>query len=200
METTLNLPAQAQPREERHAAFNQCIRGCNRCFSPEAHKFTDTPIYRRNFKLCIIGHSPSLYRTKAGFCFGGKARDVFAEILRSLEVYRNEAYITNAIKCTIPQKETGRIENCLPWLNQELAILQPKQVLVFGREPVDHLLGQGVSLNGEATRRGPIQFFTLPHPMTVLYKPDTRRQYFTLVDKVAKAIQVGAKQTSLGEF
>ena len=172
------------------------IRRCERCF-PADKKFCDVPIYRGNYKAFIVGLAPSLYRTQPGMSFTAKSKETYYKLLKVLELSREPVYTTNLVKCTLPKVKTGTIPNCLPFLRRELRILNPRQVILFGRDVTDAVLGKGYTLNGKAILKAGLLHFPIPHPMWVYYNPQNWERYYKFLLRVKPALEIGWQQERL---
>lgn len=185
--------------------FAQELQSCHCCapIAVDMKTFVDVPKYA-SADIFFVGIAPSFSRTEPGYTFGGKARDVFAEILQTLGLDRNKCYTTNLIKCTYKPVEdkakTGDMDSCFYWFEAELAILKPNVVVLFGRAVVDKLLGGGIPLDGAVVLKNGIRYFTLPHPMSVVYREGLHEWYFKIVQKLASLLKQTKGQSCLLEF
>jgi hypothetical protein len=93
------------------------------------------------------------------------------EALRS-EVLRTNVYIANVLKSRPPGNRDPKPEEvaaCLPYLVEQIALLQPKIMLAVGRIAAQNLLGTDVPLG---RLRGRVhRFGELNTPLVVTYHP-----------------------------
>lgn len=60
----------------------------------------------------------------------GKSADVLREILWDCAIHSGDYYVTNIMKCQVKKPEPYMIENCRPWLHDELAGLPELRLIV----------------------------------------------------------------------
>lgn len=92
--------------------------------------------------LMLVGEQPGDQEDKQGRAFVGPAGHVFDRALEQAGIRRGDAYLTNAVKHfrhtergkrRIHQRpDTGQIRACRPWLDDELAVVRPKLVVLLG--------------------------------------------------------------------
>jgi len=133
----------------------------------------------------FIGEQPGDQEDLTGRPFVGPAGKVLDEALAEAGIPREEVYITNAVKHfkweprgtrRIHQKPTlGEVRACHPWLEAELAIVQPRVIVCLGATAAQSLLGNQFRLT-----RNHGQFFDSPwapitatlHPSAILRMPE----------------------------
>lgn len=94
-------------------------------------------------KLIIIGDAPGYDEDIEGEPFVGRSGQLLTKLLNDAEISREEAYITNVIKCRPPENAApGPIEigACKTWLWQELKNLNPRVVMPVGKTATGLLL------------------------------------------------------------
>lgn len=140
-------------------------------------------------KLFFVGEAPGKDEELQGLPFVGKAGKELSGFLETLELTREEIYITNAVKFR-PFKLSERgtksnrtpdeleISDFSPWIKEEIAFIRPKIVVSLGNTPLKSLLGNNP---GIGRLHGRIQeyneetsIFPLYHPAALIYKPELR--------------------------
>jgi DNA polymerase len=96
-------------------------------------------------ELVVIGEGPGADEDAQGKPFVGRAGELLTRMLaaRGVELSRDEVFITNAVKCRPPgnrNPEPEELAACAPFLDTQLATLQPKVVLALGRVATQALL------------------------------------------------------------
>ena len=153
--------------------------------------------------LVIIGEGPGQNEDATGRPFVGRAGALLDQVLKECGLTRKHVYITNVIKCRACVTEDGRTRNrppssieinaCLPWLEQQIAIIQPLVILCLGAPSANSIIRKDFRMTQE---RG--QFFESKyacyavaalHPAYILRQDGetyevTRRQ---LVEDIAAA-------------
>ncbi len=162
----------------------------------------------RKAGLMLIGEQPGDAEDLAGHPFVGPAGQLLDRALEDAGIDRAGVYVTNVVKHfkweprgkrRIHKKPSAReIAACRPWLDTEIALLEPRAIICLGATAAQALLGRQFKVTAE---RG--KFITSPlaplvlatvHPSSILRAPDdeTRRQElkrFTAdLRKVARAL------------
>ena len=171
------------------------ITKCEKCFVRN-EKIWFTGVGNPASKLMFIGEAPSIHRD-FNLPFGMKSRKVFEEILTELGQTRETVWTTNVVKCIRLHKHTGILEKCVPYLREEIDIINPESIILFGREVVDTVMQMftvkpsdvRIPLNGHCVNHKEYRFITMYHPMTVIYHPEFRNVYFNIVKKIETFIQ-----------
>ena len=91
--------------------------------------------------VVFIGEAPGRQEDLRGEPFVGRAGQVFNGLLDSIGLTRRDVYITNLVKSRpFIGPPPGRNRNpsrdeiaaCMPWLDEQLAIIQPQVVVTLG--------------------------------------------------------------------
>lgn len=90
----------------------------------------------------IIGEGPGQNEDATGRPFVGRAGALLDEALAECRIGRQHVFICNILKCRACITENGRTRNrppapdeidaCTPWLEQQIAIMQPLVILCLG--------------------------------------------------------------------
>lgn len=136
--------------------------------------------------LVIVGEAPGGSEDQTGLPFTGPAGQLLDQILAAVGLSRQDAYLTNVVKCRTPQNRVPTPEEvaiCTGlWLEPQLALLRPRVILSLGNTATQYLLRspEGITrLRGQwhqyAQRGGLYQAYLLPifHPAYLL-RQDTR--------------------------
>ncbi len=86
--------------------------------------------------LMFIGEAPGADEDKTGRPFIGKAGQLLTKIIESINLKREDVYIANIIKCRPPgnrNPEQNEIENCSPFLREQIDIIKPKIICTLGK-------------------------------------------------------------------
>lgn len=147
---------------------------------------------RAGARLLFVGEQPGNAEDLAGRPFVGPAGGVLAKALDAAGIARADAYVTNAVKHfkwepagkrRIHKKPNAlEIAACRPWLDAEIAVVQPEFIVCLGATAAQALLGRSfrVSLDrGRVIERpghGP-KFFATVHPSSILRAPDDETRH-----------------------
>jgi DNA polymerase len=103
-------------------------------------------------ELVFVGEQPGDQEDKAGQPFVGPAGRIFDQALEEVGIERSRVYVTNAVKHfkwqprgkrRIHQKpNAAELAACRPWLDAELAVLQPRVLVCLGATAAQALLGR----------------------------------------------------------
>ena len=123
----------------------------------------------------FIGEGPGAEEDARGEPFVGQAGKLLDAMLMAIGLRRGEnVYIANAVKCRPPANrtpETVEIAACFPYLNRQIALIQPKLIVLLGRAAAHAVLGEEGSL---ASLRGKTLTYRCNEqeiPVVVTYHP-----------------------------
>ncbi len=130
--------------------------------------------------VIFVGEAPGEVEDLHGKPFIGKAGQLFSKILQSVKIKREDVFITNMLKCRPPGNRNpskGEIEICLPYLESQIALINPKIVVTLGNIPTKHLLNsqEGITkIRGQWFNwTGGIKIFPMFHPSYLLRHEET---------------------------
>lgn len=143
---SLTLPQ----RRQELALLAEKVAGCTRCQELAATRtqtvFADG---EPGAELCFIGEAPGADEDAQGVPFVGAAGQLLNRIIAACGMKREEVYICNVIKCRPPGNRTPypyEAANCREYLDQQLALVQPKFICCLGGTAAQHLLETTASL------------------------------------------------------
>jgi DNA polymerase len=100
--------------------------------------------------LMFIGEAPGADEDAQGEPFVGRAGQLLTKIIAAMGFARADVYIANVLKCRpdMPRGSSGNrpptpveMQTCLPYLAEQIAIIQPKVLVALGATAVEGLLG-----------------------------------------------------------
>ena len=95
-------------------------------------------------KIMIIGEAPGQQEDEVGEPFVGRSGQLLMKLLAQVGLERSrDLYICNTVKCRPPQnRKPTRIEKeaCRPFLEAQIAFIQPKVIVLCGATAVSSLL------------------------------------------------------------
>src|ERR1700704_3762918 len=103
-----------------------------------------------NAELMFIGEAPGADEDARGEPFVGRAGQLLTKIIETMGFTRAEVYIANVLKCRpdMPRGSSGNrpptpgeMQTCLPYLAEQIDIIQPKVLVALGATAVEGLLG-----------------------------------------------------------
>jgi DNA polymerase len=127
----------------------------------------------------IIGEAPGFHEDQQGKPFVGRAGQLLNAMLASVGKKREEVYIANVLKCRPPDNrdpQPDEVEQCTPFLKQQIQVISPKVILALGRHAAQFLLNTDASmgkLRGKNYEWGEtaIPTFVSYHPAYLLRNP-----------------------------
>jgi len=167
--------------------------------------------------VLLIGEAPGKSEDERGVPFCGMSGKVLDELLASINLSREDIFITNTILCRPednrnPEKE--EVENCRERLDQLIAIMQPKVIVTIGNFATERIINKtGIkSIHGKVfttiINTHEIKVVPVVHPASYLYSgrnPEMLKEMKQDFAKIAEVIVMkkmegNKRQRSLGEF
>ncbi|PIR53171.1 uracil-DNA glycosylase [Candidatus Peregrinibacteria bacterium CG10_big_fil_rev_8_21_14_0_10_49_10] len=136
-----------------------------------------------NAKIMFIGEAPGQREDEQGRPFVGPAGKFLNELLESIELRREDVYISNVVKYRPPENRDPtdeEKEQCMPWLKMEIAILKPKVIVPLGRHALGHFfpkLGM-TQAHGKPQKLKDIAIFPIYHPAAALHNGSFRQALY----------------------
>lgn len=135
--------------------------------------------------LVILGEGPGQNEDKQGLPFVGDSGEMLDKMLKGvLGLGRHEVYILNVVKCRPPSNRTphpDEVDACRPFLEAQLAAIQPRIILALGSPAAKTLLQttRGVmSLRGRWQTWQNAAVMCTFHPAYLLRRPEDKRKTF----------------------
>ena len=131
-------------------------------------------------QLVFIGEAPGKNEDIKGEPFVGAAGKFLNEMLATIDLKREDIYITNIVKYRPPNNRDPFPEekaDFLPFLQKQLNIIEPKLIVTLGRHSMDSLLpGLKISeVHGKPKRYKGRVYLPLFHPAAALYNGGLRQ-------------------------
>lgn len=131
--------------------------------------------------VVFIGEAPGAKEDELGRPFVGAAGKFLDEMLGSINLKREDVYITNIVKYRPPGNRDPlpeEVEAFKPFLLEQLKVIHPKLVVFLGRHAMSAFLPQlKVSqAHGRAYRSKGQVYMPLYHPAAALYNGGLREQ------------------------
>jgi len=145
--------------------------------------------------IVFIGEAPGKKEDETGMPFQGAAGRFLNTMLGAAALDREAVYITNIVKYRPPEnRDPTKAEKqaFLPYLLQELAIIQPEVVVTLGRHSMEYFLPGAVisevhgTLHDVTVQSQKLVIAPLYHPAAALYNGSLRQ---TLIDDFLSVIQ-----------
>ena len=138
-------------------------------------------------RIMLVGLGPGFHEDKQGRPFVGAAGKFLNELLQLAGLKREEVFITNVIKCYLPENKASEdeIKACTPYLDEQIKIIKPEIIITLGQVAASYLLSKFnlkvepmSKLHGKIFKirslLGRIKIIVMYHPATALYNPRMR--------------------------
>lgn len=158
------------------------ISNCNRCSLHQNRRNIVFGEGSPEAKLMIIGEAPGFEEDVQGRPFVGKAGQLLTKILQSIQLKREDVYITNVVKCRPPQNRNPKpeeINNCNQFLMMQIQVISPKIICALGTFSAQTLLkteSKITSIRGKIFEIEGIKIIPTYHPAFLLRNPDRKRE------------------------
>src|SRR6266404_3059364 len=105
--------------------------------------------------LMFVGEAPGADEDEQGEPFVGKAGQLLTKIIQTMGFQRSTVYIANILKCRpdTPGQSAGNrkptaeeMQTCIPYLHEQIDLIQPKVIVALGGTAVEGLLGGTVGI------------------------------------------------------
>ena len=152
-------------------ALATAVAECRACGLCNARKQAVLGVGDRQADWLFVGEGPGAEEDERGEPFVGQAGKLLDAMLAAIDLKRGEnVYIANSVKCRPPNNRTPEPEEtaaCWPYLERQIALLQPKLIVALGRPAAQTLLRQDVKIGAA---RGQL-FDYRGIPLIVTYHP-----------------------------
>jgi DNA polymerase len=105
--------------------------------------------------LMFVGEAPGADEDQQGEPFVGKAGQLLTKIIQTMGFQRSSVYIANILKCRpdTPGQSAGNrkptpeeMQTCIPYLHEQIDLIQPKVIVALGATAVEGLLGKTIGI------------------------------------------------------
>jgi DNA polymerase len=164
---------------------------CSRCkLHAQGRKQVVFGVGSPDADLMFVGEAPGADEDIQGVPFVGRAGQLLTKMIEAINLTRDQVYIANVIKCRPPgnrNPEPDEIEQCEPFLFQQIAAVKPKVIVALGafaaktllrtEDPISRLRGRIYDFHGA-------KLVPTFHPSFLLRSPDRKRDAWEDLKKV----------------
>ena len=168
---SVRIPDQTQTKDREGAAprfegLRTKVLACIKCAHLAA--FRHSVVFgagNPSAELMFVGEAPGADEDIQGEPFVGRAGELLTRIIETMGYQRSEVYIANVLKCRpdMPPGSSGNrqptsteMETCLPYLREQIELIQPKAMVALGATAMRGLFGKEEPMN---QMRGRWHFF-----------------------------------------
>jgi uracil-DNA glycosylase len=153
-------------------------------------------------KILFIGEGPGFHEDKQGRPFVGPSGQLLQELLKSINLKREDVFITNVVKCRPPENRDplpAEIDACNDYLDRQIAAIQPKVIVTLGRHSMAKFFsGEKISaIHGRARKKDGYICIPMFHPAAALrtesYKIALREDFKKIPIALAEAERLAAE-------
>jgi uracil-DNA glycosylase len=161
-------------------------------------------------RLLFIGEAPGAVEDASGQAFAGPAGQLLDELLAEAGIGPDRFLIVNVLKCRPPNnnfpgddqsrfKVDDTVRRCLPWLDQQIDLVQPKVIVLVGHKaaiwtvlrdrkgpiiPMSDLVGRWIKADGYPG----VMIFAMYHTSHLLRVKSTNPEQGEIMRKETLAI------------
>ncbi|MCL2777422.1 MAG: uracil-DNA glycosylase [Polyangiaceae bacterium] len=152
------------------------VKTCQKCGLSASRTNTVFSRGSPEAKLCFVGEAPGADEDAQGIPFVGRAGQLLDRMIAAMGLDpKSDVYICNIIKCRPPgnrRPEPDEMNTCIPYLHEQLAIVDPKVIVALGNTAVGALLGTTLGITKVRGQwklyRGKIPVMPTYHPSYLL--------------------------------
>jgi len=152
--------------------LTEAVRRCTACSLCSARTQTVFGVGDPQADWLVIGEAPGADEDRQGEPFVGRAGKLLNPMLQAIGLRREQVFIANILKCRPPDnRDPTPVEaaSCRPFLERQIALIQPKIILAVGRIAAQNLLDTDSQIG---KLRGRVHHFgTARIPLVVTYHP-----------------------------
>ncbi|MDP8220266.1 MAG: uracil-DNA glycosylase [Candidatus Stygibacter frigidus] len=172
--------------EAKLKLLNNQIVNCDRCHLAETRQHALPGEGDINSRFFMVALSPGEHEDIESRMFIGPSGRMLDRLLHDMGIKREILYISNLIKCNLPQNRKPKmveIETCSKYLDEELEVIKPEFLIPLGFYATRYILEKyradppSAKINfrplyGKLAYASGQKIYPLPHPASLLYNPD----------------------------
>lgn len=194
----------ADERDEALAAIAEQVRGCTLCDLHQSRTKAVPGAGNLHADIMFIGEGPGFHEDRQGLPFVGRSGDYLNELLKMVNLSRNDVFITNVVKCRPPENRDPlpvEIETCKPYLDQQITLIDPLVIVTLGRFSMARYFpgGKITQIHGKPKTEKGRAYIPLFHPAAVLRNPDLRKEMEADFKRIPVTLEEVRKQRAGGQ-
>ncbi|MHB1320230.1 MAG: uracil-DNA glycosylase [Acidithiobacillus ferrivorans] len=186
--TQASIPAADPQRITRVATLdwrdlNNMVSTCQACPLGETRQHAVFGAGNPRGSWLFVGEAPGAEEDRRGEAFVGRGGQLLDNMLRAMGLSREkDVYIANILKCRPPNNRDPlgpEVQACMPYLQRQIALLQPRVIVALGRFAAQGLLQMGTPLSqlrGTTQHYQGIPLIVTYHPAYLLRNPIDKRK------------------------
>jgi len=155
------------------------VSRCTRCLLHRGRTKAVPGAGPENADIMFVGEAPGFHEDQQGLPFVGAAGSFLDELLESIDLKRDQVYITNVIKCRPPGNRDPlpeEVEACKSYLDRQIELIQPKLVVTLGRFSMARAFPKAriSRIHGQPRKISGVIYYPMYHPAAALHQPSLR--------------------------
>jgi len=188
----------ASDRPVRLAALAARVAECQRCPVLVASRTqTVFGVGSPTARLMFVGEAPGADEDRMGIPFVGRAGQLLTDMItKGMGMNRDDVYIANVVKSRPPENRNplpDEIAHCLPFLEEQIAIIRPEYLCLLGKVAASALLDTAMplgKLRGRWHRVRGIATIVTYHPAFLLRYPNFKKDTWNDLQMLMKAMGI----------
>ena len=175
-------------------AIAERIAHCRLCGLCETRNHTVPGQGSAHPEIMFIGEGPGADEDRQGLAFVGRAGGLLTKIIEAMGYEREAVWIGNIVKCRPPENRVPtpeEMKSCLPYLREQIALLQPKVIVCLGATAVKGLFETKIGitkLRGQWMTFEGIDVMPTYHPAYLLRNPPAKREVWEDMQEVMRKL------------
>jgi DNA polymerase len=175
--------------------LTQRVSTCTACRLHEERTQTVFSRGGHDAELMFIGEGPGHDEDVQGYPFVGKAGQLLDKMIVAMGYDPAEVYVANIVKCRPPNNrkpEPDEMAACVPYLREQIEMVDPKVIVALGATGVQGLLGTSIGITRMRGNwklyQGKIPLMPTFHPAYLLRQPEKKREVWSDLQQVMKRL------------
>lgn len=164
-------------------SLQHCVHECTSCHLSAGRTQTVFGSGDLQADWLLVGDAPSIEDDFSGEPFSGEVGQLLDNMLAAIKLKRHDkVYLSHAIHCKPPENRKplpDEVALCAPYLQRQVALIQPKVIIAFGAVAAESLLNSQqrlTELRGQAHHFLGIPVIVTHHPAHLLQHPQDKAQ------------------------
>jgi uracil-DNA glycosylase len=167
--------------DDRLGRVSNEVLVCSKCRLAQDRKHAVPGEGSESTKVMFVGEAPGEQEDLQGRPFVGAAGKLLTDLLNSVDLRREDVYITNTVKCRPPNNRPPRKDEsaaCRAYLDRQVTFIHPSVICPMGNSAIHALLDSDKSVtavHGIPFEIQSVTYFPMYHPAAALYMNSLRK-------------------------
>ena len=177
------------------------IRECKKCRLAETRINAICGEGNPHAELMLIAQAPGETEDREGRMFIGPSGKVLDDLLKAVQIDREEIYMTNLVKCMLPKyrkPKSDEIEICSRYLDREIELINPGILAPLGYYATRYLFNKYAfplpprqefkEVYGKVLKADDKQIIPVQHPAALLYNSSIKKVMLNNYSKMQEVL------------